>query len=210
MVGNTMQRNTSIYTLVALALLTLLAYFFAYATNTIVSRMLDAEPIETIPALGSYSGNVPGNRQHEDTSLNKNINAVIPLESSERKNGSSQPSGTAGSQKDAALSFPVRTLDRKLVLASTRNMNEVLMQARAVPYLRHGKTAGLRISRISPGSFYEKIGLQNGDVIIQINNRNLDNPSGFLKLYQELKNKRYISVVLYRQGQKQTLNYDIY
>ncbi len=51
MVGNTMQRNTSIYTLIALAFLTHLAYFFAYATNTIVSRMLDADPIETIPAF---------------------------------------------------------------------------------------------------------------------------------------------------------------
>ncbi len=170
MVGNTMQRNTSIYTLVVLAFLTLLAFFFAYAANTIVSRMLGADSIETIPALGSHSGNVPGNWQRENTSLNKNINAGIPLKSSpERNNGSSQSSGTAGSHKDTTLSFPVRTLDRKLVLASTRNMNEVLMQARAVPYLRHGKTAGLRISRISPGSFYEKIGLQNGDVIIQIN-----------------------------------------
>ncbi len=111
MVGNTMQRNTSIYTLVALAFLTLLAYFFAYATNTIVSRMLDADPIETIPALGSHSGNVPCNRQRDDTSLNKNINTGIPLESSpERKNGSSEPGGTAGSHRKNAGSDKNRKL----------------------------------------------------------------------------------------------------
>jgi hypothetical protein len=206
-----MQRNTSIYTFIVLALLTILAYFFAYAASTIVSGMLDADHIEKFPALDKRSENTLPSGQLEDHLLDKNISATVPAESSpESKKGSGQANGTAGSLKTTACLFPVRTLDRKAVLASTRNMNEVLMQARAEPYLRNGKTAGLRISRISPGSLYEKTGLQYGDIIIRINNRNLDNPTGFLKLYQELKNKRYISVFVYRQGHQQTLNYDIH
>jgi len=205
-----MQRNTSIYTFIVLAFLTILAYFFAYATNMIVRGMLEADPIEKAPASDSRSENAPRSGRREDTSLDKNINAGIPAESSPECNDSSRQTGGTGSLKATTWSSPVRTLDRKLVLASTKNMNEVLMQAHAVPCLRHGKTAGLRISRISPGSFYEKIGLQNGDVIIRINNRNLDNTAGFLKLYQELKNKQYIFVVLYRHGHQQTLTYDIH
>ncbi len=205
-----MQRNTSINTFIVLAFLTLLAYFFAYATNMTVSGMLDVNPLETNPAL-DRPGNASSSGQREDTSLDKDINAGIPAESSPEFNNSiGQTSGTAGSLKDTTWSFPVRALDRTFVLASMKNMNEVLKQARAVPVLRHGKTAGLRISGISPGSFYEKIGLQNGDIIIQIDKRNLDNPSGFLKLYQELKNRQYISIVLYRHGHQQTLNYDIH
>jgi general secretion pathway protein C len=206
-----MQRNTSIYTFIVLALLTILAYFFAYAANTIVSGMLGADHIERFPALDKKSENTLPSGQPEDHPLNKNITAPISAESSpESKDGSGQANGTADSLKNTTWFFPVRTLDRTTVLASTRNLKEVLMQARAEPYLRHGKTAGLKISRITPGSLYEKIGLQNGDIIIRINNRNLDNPAGFLKLYQELKNKRYISVFVYRQGHQQTLNYDIY
>ncbi len=105
---------------------------------------------------------------------------------------------------------PMRTLDRKMVLASTRNINDVLMQARVVPCLKQGGTTGLQISRISPGSIYEKIGLQKGDVIMRINSRDLDNPAGFLKLYQDLRGKQNISVDLYRHGQQLTLNYAIF
>ncbi|HET7319408.1 MAG TPA: PDZ domain-containing protein, partial [Nitrospirota bacterium] len=77
------------------------------------------------------------------------------------------------------------------------------------PYTKRGKVAGFRITRISPGSIYEKIGLQNGDVLLRVNTQNLDNPAKLFSLYKEMRNKRHISLLLSRNGQDRTFQYDI-
>lgn len=100
-------------------------------------------------------------------------------------------------------------VDQQEVLASTENMSQILTQARALPYVEQGKTVGFKISEIVPGSIYEKIGLQNGDVIQRVNSQDVDDPAKFFQLYQGLKNERSIAIDLLRNGQRQTLNYDI-
>ncbi len=100
-------------------------------------------------------------------------------------------------------------VDQREVAAGTENMNQLLTQARALPYMEQGKTVGFRISEIVPGSLYEKIGLQNGDVIQKINSQDVDDPGKFFQMYQSLKEERNISIDLIRGGQRQTLNYEI-
>jgi type II secretion system protein C len=114
--------------------------------------------------------------------------------------------GGAGVRKLSDGKFMV---DQKEVLASTENMSQILTQARALPYIQQGKTVGFTISEIIPGSIYEKIGLQNGDVIQRVNSQDVDDPAKFFQLYQGLKNERSIAIDLLRGGQPQTLNYDI-
>jgi general secretion pathway protein C len=100
-------------------------------------------------------------------------------------------------------------VDQKEVAASTENMSQILTQARALPYLEQGKTVGFRLSEIVSGSLYEKIGLQNGDVIRSVNSQEVDDPAKFFQLYQGLKNERNITIDVMRGGQRQTLNYEI-
>lgn len=100
-------------------------------------------------------------------------------------------------------------VDQREVTASTENVNQLLTQARALPFMEQGKTVGFRISEIVPGSLYEKIGLQNGDVIQKINSQDVDDPAKFFQMYQNLKEERSISIDLMRGGQRQTLNYEI-
>jgi general secretion pathway protein C len=100
-------------------------------------------------------------------------------------------------------------VDQQAVAASTENLNQMLTQARALPYTEQGKTVGFRISEIVPGSLYERIGLQNGDVIQRINSQDVDDPGKFFQLYQGLKEEKSISIDLMRGGQRQTLNYEI-
>jgi general secretion pathway protein C len=100
-------------------------------------------------------------------------------------------------------------VDQREVASSTENINQLLTQARALPYMDHGKTIGFRISEIVPGSLYEKIGLQNGDVIQKINSQDVDDPGKFFQLYQGLKEERNISIDLMRGGQRQSLTYEI-
>jgi general secretion pathway protein C len=100
-------------------------------------------------------------------------------------------------------------VDQREMLASTENMSQILTQARALPYMEQGKTVGFRISEIVPGSIYEKIGLQNGDVIQRVNAQDVDDPAKFFQLYQGLRTERNITIDLLRGGQRQTLNYEI-
>jgi general secretion pathway protein C len=100
-------------------------------------------------------------------------------------------------------------VDQREVASSTENLSQVLTQARALPYIEQGKTVGFRISEIVPGSIYEKIGLVNGDVVQRVNAQDVDDPGKFFQLYQGLKDEKRISIDLLRNGQRQTLNYDI-
>jgi general secretion pathway protein C len=100
-------------------------------------------------------------------------------------------------------------VDQREMLASTENMSQILTQARALPFMEQGKTVGFRISEIVPGSIYEKIGLQNGDVIQRVNAQDVDDPAKFFQLYQGLRTERNITIDLLRGGQRQTLNYEI-
>jgi general secretion pathway protein C len=120
-----------------------------------------------------------------------------------------QKPGSGGGPGVKRLSDGKFAVDQQEVLASTENMSQILTQARALPYVEQGKTVGFKISEIVPGSIYEKIGLQNGDVIQKVNSQDVDDPGKFFQLYQGLKNERSISIDLLRGGQRQTLNYDI-
>jgi len=100
-------------------------------------------------------------------------------------------------------------VDQREVASSMENLNQILTQARALPFIEAGKTIGFRISEIVPGSIYEKIGLVNGDVIQRVNAQDVDDPGKFFQLYQGLKDEKQVSIDLLRNGQRQTVNYDI-
>jgi general secretion pathway protein C len=119
------------------------------------------------------------------------------------------PSAAAASRGVRQVSNGKYMLDQREVAASTENMNQILTQARALPYMEAGKTVGFRISEIVAGSIYEKIGLKNGDVIQKVNAQDVDDPGKFFQLYQGLKEEKNISIDLMRNGQRQTLNYEI-
>ena len=117
-----------------------------------------------------------------------------------------QPPNSGGVKKVSDSKY---VMDQREMLASTENMSQILTQARALPYMEQGKTVGFRISEIAPGSIYEKIGLQNGDVIQSVNSQAVDDPAKFFQLYQGLRTERYIAIDLLRGGARQTLNYEI-
>jgi general secretion pathway protein C len=146
----------------------------------------------------------------DKVSIRRSDGVTVGLEVvDETKIVSIQKPGTNGGAGVRKLSDGKWMVDQKEVLASTENINQILTQARALPFQEQGKTVGFRISEIVPGSIYEKIGLQNGDVIQRVNSQDVDDPAKFFQLYQGLKNERSISIDLIRSGQRQTLNYEI-
>lgn len=112
---------------------------------------------------------------------------------------------------------PVRTAPGRITRPVNRrgldeqlgNMPQLLTEARVVPHFQDGKQSGYMIRDIVPGSLYEKIGLQNGDVIHSVNGKVVAGPEEAMALYNTLKNESSIVVEVERQGSMQQLQYDI-
>jgi general secretion pathway protein C len=101
-------------------------------------------------------------------------------------------------------------LDRQEVSAVLENLPQLLTKARVVPNLGpDGKNDGFRVVSISPASFYERIGLRNGDVIQRINGIEVKDPQTFMQVFTQLKDESNISLDLLRNNQKESFNYEI-
>ncbi len=104
------------------------------------------------------------------------------------------------------------TLDRGAIdKALGDDFNKILTQARCVPEFEGGKPAGYRCFQIEPGSIYEKLGLQDNDIICGIDGEALNDPSRAFSKLAALKdtNTRSMSVCIKRNGKITNTQFDI-
>ena len=89
------------------------------------------------------------------------------------------------------------------------NLPLLLTQARAVPYFKDGRAIGLRLFAIKTGSLYEKVGLRNGDILKSINGNSLGDISQAIKLFEQLKEEKSITLLLERAKKDREFRYTI-
>jgi type II secretion system protein C len=82
-------------------------------------------------------------------------------------------------------------------------------QARIVPYMQDGVVTGFKLFAIRPNTLYSKLGIKNGDVILEINGVKMTNPQDALKVYQEVKEAKTVTMEILRRGKPKTLKYEI-
>ncbi len=185
------------------ATLTASAYALAYTVDAIIGRKL-LVPLES-PTQAV--------RDHLDRGARTLAGESDGTAASGGVNTKGAVQGTPHHGRGAAVFEKVSDnrwlVDRNALPATTADLNRLLKQARAVPFRKQGKPAGVKLTRISPGSLYEKMGLRKGDVIMRVNARNFDDPSGFFRLYQELRLRRTISLDLDRNDQQLTFTYEV-
>jgi len=121
----------------------------------------------------------------------------------------SPQSPVAGTFKPTS-GMPLRkVLDRREVDQAMNDLPKLLSQARAVPYLVNGAMSGFRLDFVAPASFYEKIGLQYGDVLQQVNGVEIRDPATMLTLFQQRRNEQTVKLDVLRNNQRSTLTYEI-
>ena len=114
------------------------------------------------------------------------------------------------SSSSTVQGMPLRkVIDRREVEQAMNDLPKLLSQARAVPYMSNGAISGFRIDYVAPASFYEKIGIQYGDVLQQVNGVDVRDPSTMLTLFQQLKNERTVKLDLVRNNQRTTMTYEL-
>jgi general secretion pathway protein C len=110
----------------------------------------------------------------------------------------------------AVPGMPLRkTVDKREVETALNDLPKLLSQARAVPVVTNGTMSGFRLDYIAPSSFYEKIGLLQGDVLKQVNGVEIKDPGTMLTLFQQLRNERNVKLDILRNSQRTTLAYEI-
>ncbi|HEY6084153.1 MAG TPA: hypothetical protein VIU63_02090 [Nitrospira sp.] len=120
------------------------------------------------------------------------------------------PKTVAATPATAAPTGPIKkVLDRREVEQAISDLPKLLSQARAVPMMVNGAMSGFRLDYIAPSSFYEKIGLQQGDVLKQVNGVEIRDPGTMLTLFQQLRNERSVKLDVMRNNQRTAMTYDI-
>jgi general secretion pathway protein C len=102
-----------------------------------------------------------------------------------------------------------RRVSRNMLDRQMQNFPQLLSQARVVPHFENGKSDGFLISAIVSGSLYEKVGLQNGDIIRKVNGAEVTGPQQAMAMFQNLQNAASIDVEIQRAGNVQQVHYDI-
>jgi general secretion pathway protein C len=114
--------------------------------------------------------------------------------------------GGAGIEKIAPTQFNVARTEVDKALA---DFNNILTQARAVPNFENGTAAGYKLFQIVPGSIYDKLGLQNGDVIAGLNGQPINDPAKAFELLSDLKTANHLELQVKKDGRQSTYTYDI-
>ena len=142
--------------------------------------------------------------------------ASLPPSAASVKSASGPPQagGTAPSQAVAdirveRLADNRFSIDEAGVAALTTNINQYMTQVRLIPFFEGNKSAGYRIAAIRPGTTFEQLGFQGGDVLQQVNGLDVSTPVKLYTIFQNLKDEKKVSVNILRQGQKNTLTYEI-
>jgi type II secretion system protein C len=127
--------------------------------------------------------------------------------------GAPQAAGTAsppaGGIRVERLADNRFSIDEEGVTQLTTNINQYMTQVRLIPFFEGNKSAGYRIAAIRPGTTFEQLGFQGGDVLQQVNGLDVSSPEKLYTIFQNLKDEKKVTVNILRQGQKNTLTYEI-
>jgi general secretion pathway protein C len=142
-----------------------------------------------------------------------------------RDNRAAAPGPTSGTPNSSASSAPAAAdsaageirsvgenrwvIPQALAEDARGNVSELLKQARVEPNIVNGKTQGFVVRMIQPRSLLAGLGIQRGDVLMQVNGIELDSPEKALQIFQQLREAKNISIGLLRNGNSFSFEYEI-
>ncbi len=89
------------------------------------------------------------------------------------------------------------------------NPSQLMTDARLQPNYVNGRQEGFLLREVRNGGIYQSLGLQNGDVLLRINNYEITNPEVALQAFTALKGMDRVELDIVRNGTRMTLTYQI-
>jgi general secretion pathway protein C len=162
-------------------------------------RVVKIEPRRVI-----FINNASNRREYIELPEDAN-HPSAPVTSSLRPSASAATG--AGIEKVAATQYNISRTEVDKALA---DFNNILTQARAVPNFENGAASGYKLFQIVPGSIYDKLGLQNGDVISGLNGTPINDPAKAFEMLSDLKTSSHLELQVKKDGKIQNYTYDIH
>lgn len=103
----------------------------------------------------------------------------------------------------------VFTINSDALRQAIENPREILTDARFIPNIVEGRQEGFVIREIKKGGVYDSLGLQDGDVLLRVNEFPITGPDGALQAFTALKGMDRIELDIMRKGQRISMTYQI-
>jgi general secretion pathway protein C len=101
------------------------------------------------------------------------------------------------------------TLSKRIVNENLNDLKSIMNQAVVRPSFNEGVQDGYIVSNIAPNSLYDKMGLQNGDIIININNKPIQSAADLLLMVNLLQSGGSTALNVKRNGRIEAIHYSI-
>jgi len=115
--------------------------------------------------------------------------------------------GTSSSTFAQRVGKATYLVDQKHLQQSIANPAQMMTDARLRPNVVDGKEEGFVVSEVKPGGIYHSLGLQDGDILLRINEYDISNPEKALQAFTALKGMDQVQVDLVRAGSRMTMTY---
>jgi general secretion pathway protein C len=138
-----------------------------------------------------------------------------PAEAAAQPAAPPMPNASGGSSEaelDAAItkvSDTQYTVKRAFVDKLLGDQAEMMRAARIVPHEENGQVVGVKLYGIRRNSLLGKLGIQNGDLLRNINDMNMGSPDSALEAYSKLRSANDLKVAITRRGQDMSLGFGI-
>jgi general secretion pathway protein C len=80
-------------------------------------------------------------------------------------------------------------------------------QARVRPYFEKGKRAGLIVTGIRSGSVFQKIGLRNSDILLNVNGQPVVSSGDYRKFLSAVESSADLKLQVRRRGKVEEIEY---
>ncbi|MEZ4279246.1 MAG: type II secretion system protein N [Myxococcota bacterium] len=108
-----------------------------------------------------------------------------------------------GARRTAARPAPDASLNQRLKTLNGpdgQGISQILSSARIVPQYSDGQMQGMRVDSIKADSLFQKVGLQNGDVITEVNGIVIDRVEATSAIFDEFATAEQIDIAALRGG----------
>lgn len=100
-------------------------------------------------------------------------------------------------------------VDQNKIQQMISNPSQMMTDARLKPNVVNGKEEGFILSEVKPGGIYSALGLQNGDILLRINEYDISDPERALQAFTALRGLDRVQLDLIRNGTKMTITYQM-
>lgn len=134
---------------------------------------------------------------------------IVITEVRSQKAEAGGPSGLKPLSGVARASQNVFTINSEALRQAIENPREILTDARFIPNIVDGRQEGFIVRELKKGGVYESLGLEDGDILLRVNEFPITGPESALQAFTALKGMDRIELDIMRRGQRISMTYQI-